>query len=525
MRFALHGTDEDLPMSGTVVLRVDDLESTRWTLEQRGVVFDAYVGEVEGFARFATFRDPDGNPVQIIEYAGGRLSPARGAAGRCHSRANFCPNCGAPVAVPQASERRLVTVVFVDLTGSTELATQLDAERFRDILAAFHGMVTEEIAWLGGVAETFIGDAVLVVFGVPSARDDDAVRAIRAALDIRERARDLCEDLGLSMPMEVRIGVRTGQVAVGTAFDRNIVIGAEVNIGARLQQAATPGEILAGSSTMHLARDAVEFGESRTIEAKGFERAITAWPVAGLRQRIVDRRRISFVDRRRELSLLNDMFDRAAARERAHLVTLLGEPGIGKSRVVTEFLAGLPEGTKVLTGRSSPFEEDVAFWPLAQMLHRQLGEDTAAPSADLEDRLRAAVAEWVDPDEVEPAARRLGLALGLHDDGGDDNRYQPPRCASGVLAMLAGLARSGPVVLVFEDLHQADPLLLDLIEQLVKEARKRPAARGVRRAVGVPRGPAELGGRARRRRDALGGAARARPRDPAGDGRRRARPR
>jgi class 3 adenylate cyclase/tetratricopeptide (TPR) repeat protein len=388
--------------------------------------------------------------------------------------AHFCPNCGAPVAVPAASERRLVSVVFVDMTSSTELAAQVDAERFRDILAAFHGMVVEEAAWYGGVAETFIGDAVLVVFGIPSARDDDAVRAIRAALDIRERARDLCEDLGLSMPVEVRIGVRTGQVAVGTALDRNIVIGAEVNLGARLQQAAEPGEILAGSSTMYLARDAVEFGESRTIEAKGFERAITAWPVVGLRQRIVDRRRISFVNRRRELSLLNDVFERAAARERAHLVTLLGEPGIGKSRVVTEFLAGLPEGTKVLTGRSSPFEEDVEFWPVAQMLHRQLGEDTTAPSADIEDRLRAAVAEWVDPGEVESAARRLGLALGLHDDGGDDSRYQLAEVRQGVLAMLAGLARSGPVVLVFEDLHQADPLLLDLIEQLVKEARKVP---------------------------------------------------
>jgi len=388
--------------------------------------------------------------------------------------ANFCPNCGAPVSVPAASERRLVSVVFVDMTGSTELASQVDPERFREILAAFHGMVAEEAAWYGGVAERFIGDAVLVVFGIPSGRDDDAVRAIRAALDIRDRARDLCEDLGLRMPLEVRIGVRTGQVAVGTAEDRTIVIGAEVNLGARLQQAAAPGEILAGSSTMQLARDAVDFGESRTIEAKGFERAITAWPVVGLRQRIVDRRRIAFVNRRRELSLLNDVFDRAASRERAHLVTLLGEPGIGKSRVVAEFLAGLPEGTKVLAGRSSPFEEDVEFWPVAQMLHRQLGDDETAPATDIEERLRAAVSEWVDSSEVETAAHRLGLALGLHVDGEDDSRYQLAEVRQGVLAMLTGLARSGPVVLVFEDLHQADPLLLDLIEQLVKEARKVP---------------------------------------------------
>ncbi len=359
------------------------------------------------------------------------------------------------------------------MADSTELAASLDAERFREVLAAFHGMVTEEAAWLGGVAEGFIGDAVLVVFGMPVARDDDAVRAIRAALEIRGRAAELASEIGLSSPIRVRIGVRTGQVAVGTAHDRNIVIGAEVNLGARLQQAASPGEILVGESTVQLTRDAVAFGESRRIDAKGFDEAITAWPVEGLRGRVLDRSRITFVNRRREVQLLTDLFERAASRKRAHLVSLLGEPGIGKSRVVTEFLAQLPTGTKVLTGWSSPFEEDVEFWPVAQMVHRELGEDPDAPSGEVEARLRAAVSEWVDADDVEAAVRRLGLALGLHDEG-DDTRYQVAEVRQGVLAMLAGLARSGPVVVVFEDLHQADPLLLDLIEQLVKEARQVP---------------------------------------------------
>jgi len=390
------------------------------------------------------------------------------------ANANFCSNCGAPVAVPAASERRLVTVVFVDMAGSTELASQLDAERFREVLAAFHGMVTEEAAWYGGVAEGFIGDAVLVVFGIPAAREDDAVRAIRTALEIRSRAEDLAAELGLPTPVRVRIGVRTGQVAVGTAYDRNIVIGAEVNLGARLQQAAAPGEILAGDSTAQLTGESVEYGAARRIDAKGFDNPVTAWPVEGVRARIVDRSRIAFVNRRREVALLSDVFERAAARERAHLVTLLGEPGIGKSRVVDEFLSGLPAGTQVLTGRSSPFEEDVEFWPLAQMVHRQLGEDPDAPSTEIESRLREAVAEWVDADGVEGAVRRLGFAMGLHEDAGDDSRYQVAEVRQGVLAMLAGLARNGPVVLVFEDLHQADPLLLDLIEQLVKEARRVP---------------------------------------------------
>ena len=185
------------------MFRVDDLDAARWQLEQRGAAFDDHVGEVEGFARFATFRDPDGE-----RHAAHRvLAEARAvprsrsvcwapwnsdACPRCGeplpAGAHFCPNCGAPVSISAASERRVVTVVFVDLAGSTELAAHLDPERFREVLAAFHGMVTDEIAALGGRAERFIGDAVLGVFGVPVVHDDDALRGIRAALAIVERA-------------------------------------------------------------------------------------------------------------------------------------------------------------------------------------------------------------------------------------------------------------------------------------------------------------------------------------------------
>ncbi len=391
-------------------------------------------------------------------------------------KANFCPNCGAPVSLPEVSERRLVTVVFVDMAGSTQLASQLDAERFREVLAAFHGMIAEEVAWLGGVAEGFIGDAVLAVFGIPAARDDDALRAIRSAMDIRARAAELAGELGLRMPVEVRIGVHTGQVAVGTAHDRNIVIGAEVNLGARLQQAAEPGEVLVGDTTVQLTASSVDYGEPRAIDAKGFGGPITGRAVQALRSRMVDRRQIAFVDRRREVALLRDVFERAASRRRAHLVTLLGEPGVGKSRVVTQFLAGLPSETRVLIGTSSPFEEDVELWPLAQMVHRELGGDGEAGPDDVQERLRIAVADWVPPEEVESNVRRLGLALGIREDEDDDDDgpFQLAEVRQGVLAMLTGLARSGPVVLVFEDFHQSDPLLLDLVEQLVKEARRVP---------------------------------------------------
>jgi class 3 adenylate cyclase/tetratricopeptide (TPR) repeat protein len=389
--------------------------------------------------------------------------------------ANFCPNCGAPVSIPAAAERRIVTVVFVDLAGSTQLASRLDPERFREVLAAYHGMVAEEISWVGGVAEGFIGDAVLGVFGIPVARDDDAVRAIRAAWSVRERAERLGKQLDLPFPMQVRIGVNTGPVAVGSATDRNIVIGAEVNTGARLQQAAEPGEILAGETTVQLARGLVEFGAAREIPAKGFEDNLIARPVLGLHARPkMDRARIPLIDRRRELGLLNDIFERSASRGRAHLVTLLGEPGIGKSRLTDEFVAGLREGTKVLTGRSSPFEEDVTFWPLAQMVYHEIGEDRGAPEPMIMDRLRALVRGWVPVDESDRVARRLGLTLGFGEAGNEENRYHVAEVRSGLLTLLTGLASEGPVVLVFEDVQRSDALLLDLIEQLVREARRLP---------------------------------------------------
>jgi class 3 adenylate cyclase/tetratricopeptide (TPR) repeat protein len=389
--------------------------------------------------------------------------------------ANFCPNCGAPVAVPQASERRVVTVAFVDLAGSTELAAGLDPERFREVLAAFHGMVSEEIAWVGGVAEGFIGDAVLGVFGAPLAHDDDAVRAVRASIAIRDRAEQLGRQLALPLAMRVHVGLNTGAVAVGTASDRNIVIGAEVNIGARLQQAAAPDEILAGDVTQELAAWAVDFGEPRKIAAKGFDDAITAWPVIGLRPGARrDPSQLPFVDRRRELTLLDDTFGRVAGRSRAHLVTLLGEPGIGKTRVVEAFLERLPEGTRVLAGRSSPFEEEVTFWPLAEMVYDQIGGERGSPDDEVLERLRAFAGDLVESDEIDRAARQLALALGRGEGGEEEHRYQAAEVRRGILAMLTGLASQGPVVLVFEDLHRADPLLLDLIEQLVREARRLP---------------------------------------------------
>ena len=194
--------------------------------------------------------------------------------------ARFCPSCGLPVGVGVTTERKVVTLLFADLTGSTELSTQLDPERFREVMAAFYREVTDELESLRGRAENFAGDAVLGVFGVPQAHDDDALRAVRAAISLRERLERLGKELALPTTLRVRVGVNTGPVALaGGAVEQVHLAGAQVNLAARLQQAAEPGEVLVGETTWQLTRSDVEFGPRREVEAKGFDGAIPAWPV------------------------------------------------------------------------------------------------------------------------------------------------------------------------------------------------------------------------------------------------------
>jgi class 3 adenylate cyclase/tetratricopeptide (TPR) repeat protein len=388
--------------------------------------------------------------------------------------ARFCPNCGFPVAAPPAGERKIVTVVFADLVGSTRLSAVLDPELYREVIGAYYQVVTEELEAFEGRAYNFAGDAVVGVFGIPWAHDDDAVRAIRAALAIADRIGRVGERLRLPVPLRCRVGVNTGPVAIGSeAAERGLLFGAVVNASARLQQAATPGGVLVGETTWLLAKSHVEFGERVEIEAKGFEETLPAWPVLGLASGDA-RRAIPFVDRRRELRLLNETFERAVEARRGHMVSLFGEPGIGKSRVTEEFLSRLPENVKVLTGRANRFEEDVTFAPVGQVLLQQIGErPDAAP-----ERIRAALAELVErccpEDEQHDVLVRLGYALGFADDVQGERRYHVAEIRSALVALLDGLGAANPIVLVFEDMHLAEPALLDLVEQVVRDAKRVP---------------------------------------------------
>lgn len=387
--------------------------------------------------------------------------------------ARFCAQCGAPVVAETTEERKVVTVLFADLAASTELAATLDPERFREVMAAFYSAVTSELSTMRGRAEKFAGDAVMAVFGLPLAHDDDATRAVHAAVRIRERIARLSQQLGLPVELSVRIGVNTGPVAAGSGpADQFLVSGAPVNMAARLQQAAEPGEILAGDTTHMLTSHSVAYGAPRTIRAKGFDDAVRAWPAQTPTSRAA-RRSLPMVGRRRELALLLDTFERARETGHVHFVTLLGEAGIGKSRLIEAFIESLPDDARVMTGRATEFEEDPTFSALAEMIRRELGVKRETGRDEIAKLLHELIAGCCDPTDTEKTVARLGVAVGLGERM-DGNQYEIAEVRTGLLALLEGLTKAGPVALVFEDLEIARPGFLDLIEQLVVRAKRLP---------------------------------------------------
>ena len=265
--------------------------------------------------------------------------------------ARFCSNCGSPVSTSLGTEeRKLVTVLFADLVDSTGLAQQLDPERTREVLGRFYDEATEEILALRGRPEKFIGDAVMAVFGLPQIHEDDAVRAVRAGLAMRERVQRMCTTLGLPRALEVRVGIETGEAATGVGPSGQLLVtGPVVNAAARLQTAADPGQVVAGDTTYQLTQGAVSFDERKIVPAKGFSEGLLAYPIRELTTRST-RRTIPVVGRASELTILRDSYARVVSGERPVLLTLLGEPGVGKSRLVDEFVAGLDPGVLVLSG-------------------------------------------------------------------------------------------------------------------------------------------------------------------------------
>jgi class 3 adenylate cyclase/tetratricopeptide (TPR) repeat protein len=388
--------------------------------------------------------------------------------------AQFCPNCGSPLrsSLP-TEERRMVTVLFADLVDSTGLARRLDPERAREVLGRFYDATSEELYALRGQPEKFIGDAVMAVFGLPQTHEDDAVRAIRAGLAIRGRLRRLSQELSLDRPLEVHVGVESGEAATGMGPSGQLLItGPVVNAAARLQAAAGPGEVLVGEFARALTETSVSFGESRTVAAKGFDAELAAFPVDGLTTRSA-RRTIPFVGRADELSLLRQSFARVQTTGTPMLFTVLGEPGIGKTRLLDEFGAGLDPGVLTLVGRRSLTADSATFAPIASMVRDAAGIDDGDPPEKARRRLTELLDRGADP-ERERTLQQLFLLLGLGEERREESAFID-EVHQGFTGLVDALAADQPVTLTFEDVHTLRPPMLDLIERVA--ARRRDRAR------------------------------------------------
>jgi tetratricopeptide (TPR) repeat protein len=310
---------------------------------------------------------------------------------------------------------------------------------------------------------------------MPHAHDDDALRAVRAAMEIHDATARLGEALGLPEPLRVRIGINSGFVVVGAGpADQFLASGTPVNLAARLQAAAEPGEILAGETTRSLTSTAVSFGPARSVEAKGFAEPVRAWPVVALSVRSA-RRTIPMIGRRRELTMLRETLERARETSRLHLVTVLGEPGIGKTRLVEELLSTVDDDVRILRGRAGRFEEDALFASIAEMLRHEIGAEPSDARETMLEKLSRRVGDVCMGEDAPPTIERLALALGIGAERATERPYRLSEVRAGLIAYLAGLTRAGAAVIVaFEDLELAPADLLELIEQIGVRGKRLP---------------------------------------------------
>lgn len=386
------------------------------------------------------------------------------------ARARFCLACGRPLTGDHATaeQRKPVTVIFADVVGSTTLGEARDPEAVRRLMLRYFEEMRDVIARHGGMVEKFIGDAVMAVFGLPQVHEDDALRAVRAAADMRAALTRLNTELDATYgtTLQVRIGVNSGEVMAGAPGASTLVTGDAVNLAARLEQAAGAGEILLGPTTYGLVRDAVLAEEGPPLSVKGKAQPVAAWRLAGVifgapgRARRVD---TTFVGRAHERSLLEWVFDRVARERTCHLVTVLGPAGVGKSRLVTEFLKGVGDAAKTLVGRCLPYGEGITFWPVAEVVRQATGiaENDDHPTALA--KLRAAIGTGESAARVaDEVAGLLGLGVTSSDP------------AWAVRKGLETLARNRPVAIVVEDLQWAEPTMLDLVEHVADWSRDAP---------------------------------------------------
>jgi predicted ATPase/class 3 adenylate cyclase len=373
-------------------------------------------------------------------------------------------------ATPAREQRKVVTVVFCDVTGSTALGERLDPESLRDVQSRYFAAMRSAIQRHEGTVEKYIGDAVMAVFGIPQVHEDDALRAVRAATDMREALISLNKEIerDRGVAIRVRIGMNTGEVVSGDqAAGQVLVTGDTVNVAARLEQYAEPGEVLLGEATHRLVRNAVDAEPVKPIEVKGKAERVRAWRLIGVREVTsgVQRRLDSpMVGRTRHLAQLRQAFDAAVEDASCQLFTLLGPAGVGKSRLVEDFVLGLGERPLVLSGRCLPYGEGITYYPVVEAIKQAAG----LADFDLPDVVEAKVCSVLEGDEhQELVCRHVSQLMGVAAATAEETFWAIRR-------FFEAAARESPLVLVFDDVHWGEPTFLDLVEYISDWSRGSP---------------------------------------------------
>jgi class 3 adenylate cyclase/tetratricopeptide (TPR) repeat protein len=373
--------------------------------------------------------------------------------------------------------RKVVTVLFTDITGSTGLGEQLDPEPLRHVLSRYFDEMQVVVERHGGIVTKFIGDAVMAVFGIPAAHEDDALRAVRAAAEMRSRLAELNDEFAASwgVTVAVRTGVNTGEVLAGEpSATEALVVGDAVNTAARLEQTATPGEILMGDETYRLVHEAVTAERVGPLDLRGKSTPVPAWrlldvvPTAPGWGRRLDSQ---LVGRTRELALLEEAFERSAAGPACEVVTVMGPAGVGKSRLTLELVTRLGSRATVVQGPCLSYGDGITFWPVTSVVMEAIGTEERETQAEAKRRLSDLLANLGSSGADDDAAVRDGLEplLGLRQaEVGIQQTYWAVR------RFIERLASRAPLVVVFDDIHWGESTFLDLLEYLADGIRGAP---------------------------------------------------
>jgi predicted ATPase/class 3 adenylate cyclase len=399
--------------------------------------------------------------------------PVCGSCGRDNPEsALFCMSCASPLkAVPSLGmARKTVSIVFCDVVGSTPMGDELDPETVRRVMTRFFEEMRRVLERHGGTVEKYIGDAVMAIFGIPRLHEDDALRATRAAADMRSALTSLNDDLERTAGVSIttRTGVSTGEVFVSGSPSGPAVVGGAVNLAARLQQAAAPGEILLGRDTYELVRDSVSVDEGSSLVLKGKRLPVTAYRLIditsfGERPKRADP---PLVGRADEISRMREAFDLAVAQRTCRLLTVTGTAGAGKSRLASEFVTGIEGEAVTIEGRCLPYGDGITFWPVAEAVRQLAGIDLDDPleiaRSKLEALLRGVEESGLLFDRVAAATGLADATVGMQETFWAIRR------------LLEQVAREHPLVVIFDDLQWAEPALLDLLEYLLRSCRDAP---------------------------------------------------